>query len=69
MEPLSALAFPRNQIRPFENCEVFRNRLTRHFQPFAQISKRLAVLVPQPVEKPPPTRIRQCLEDRVIVHL
>jgi len=68
MEPLSALAFPGHQIRPFENCQVFRYRLTRHIQPLAQISKRLAVLMLQPVEKPPATPIRQCLKDRVMIH-
>lgn len=69
MKLLSASAFPRHQIGLFEYHQVFCDGLASHLQPLAKISQRLAIFLVQPVEELPTARVRQCLENCIIVNL
>jgi len=48
---------------------VFRDGLPSHIQPTTELPQGPAVLIAQPVEKFPAASVRECLKNRIIVHL
>src|SRR5215467_8691987 len=67
MQLLATLAFRRQQVSLFENGEMLRHRLARHFESLAHLAQRLAVLASEAVQEPTAARIRQRAEDSIVV--
>jgi hypothetical protein len=65
VKPFASAPDDGHEAGPLQDVEMLGGRLARHVQAVAQLAQRLAVVLAQTVEQPPPGGIGQRFEDLV----